>query len=118
MIIDSPCFYKEGLDTGLAIANQNSVDYRYIECIVDDYSIIENRLSNRARLATQIEGTTREVYLKCYDQSVKPVNIKHLTVDTSNVNNIDFEMVKAYLIDNQLKRGSYAWNNNAFSNSR
>lgn len=83
VIIDTPCFYKESVDWGLNICSEMGHDYRYIECIVESYELIDQRLKNRRRLETQISHTTEEQYRAAYKKSVKPEGIGSLTVDTS-----------------------------------
>ena len=37
VIIDTPCYYETGLNNGIGIAKKYGVDYKYIECRVEDY---------------------------------------------------------------------------------
>jgi predicted kinase len=59
VIIDSPCFYQELLDTGEAIARRQNAQYLYIECLLDDIDELDRRLSRRSPLRSQrssVEG--------------------------------------------------------------
>lgn len=53
VVIDSPCYYQEVLDTGLQLAHETNACYRYIECVVDDLAIISRRLKSRTPLRSQ-----------------------------------------------------------------
>ncbi len=106
VIIDTPCYYQESVDNGLEIANRTNVDYRYIECIVNDFSIVEKRLRDRDSLATQIVGATKEVYLNCYNKSVKPIGIEHLSLETSNIYGIDLKIIREYLLEGSTSKVS------------
>lgn len=59
VVIDSPCFYQELLDTGEAIARRQNARYLYVECFLDDLDEIDRRLNGRAPLRSQrsaVEG--------------------------------------------------------------
>lgn len=98
VIIDTPCFYQETIDYGYEICKGSNSEYRYIECIVDDYSVIETRLRTRNRLNTQITGTTKEKYYQVYDKSVKPQDIEVLTLDTSDISRLNYDTLLKYLM--------------------
>lgn len=53
VIIDSPCFYQELLDSGEAIARRQHAQYLYIECHLDDIDELDRRLSERSPLRSQ-----------------------------------------------------------------
>jgi predicted kinase len=53
VIIDSPCFYQELLDSGESIARRQNARYLYIECRLDDLDEIDRRLTGRTPLRSQ-----------------------------------------------------------------
>jgi predicted kinase len=53
VIIDSPCFYRELLDNGEAIAQRRDARYLYIECRLDDLDEIDRRLRSRSPRRSQ-----------------------------------------------------------------
>lgn len=97
VIIDTPCYYKDTVDYGIKVARDNKADYKYIECIVNDYSIVENRLQTRTKLETQILSTTKERYYKVYDKSVKPEERDVLKIDTTSFDHFDINEILSYL---------------------
>jgi len=59
VIIDSPCFYTELLESGQAIAQRQHAQYLYLECRLDDLDEIDRRLGSRSPLRSQrlsVEG--------------------------------------------------------------
>ncbi len=56
IIFDSPCFYKELLAYGQATAAEFAAEYRYIECVLDDFEELEKRLKKRQPLRSQRLG--------------------------------------------------------------
>lgn len=97
VIIDTPCYYEESLNNGIKIANKYGAEYKYIECKVDDYSIIEDRIMSRNRLISQIGDTTEERFNNAKDKSKKPQDGNYLIIDTSSENSFDMELIKRYL---------------------
>ncbi|MEO6503822.1 MAG: AAA family ATPase [Jatrophihabitantaceae bacterium] len=53
VIIDSPCFYQELLDSGESIARRQNAQYLYIECRLDDIDELDRRLGARSPLRSQ-----------------------------------------------------------------
>jgi len=54
VVLDSPCYYQELLDTGLQLAGETGACYRYIECAIEDMTALARRLRERPRLPSQI----------------------------------------------------------------
>lgn len=105
VIIDTPCYYEESLNNGIQIANMYCAVYKYIECKVDDYSIIKERISNRKRLVTQIANTTEESFKNSKDKSKKPSDRNYLVIDTTLDNDYNMEIIRRYLEVEGLKCG-------------
>jgi predicted kinase len=53
VVLDSPCLYQDLLDAGLRVAEETGACYRYVECVVDDFSEIDRRLRGRTSLSSQ-----------------------------------------------------------------
>lgn len=84
VILDSPCFYKEGLERGLEVAEKNLAKYKYIECYLDDFKEVNRRLQVRTRLNSQISRVDSEEYFRrALLNSKKPGNHKVLVINTS-----------------------------------
>ncbi len=84
VILDSPCFYSEGVETGIKLAKKHNVDYKYVECYLNDLKEIDKRLKQRDRMISQIQQvSSEEAFRHWVDSSKKPSNIKCLVVDTS-----------------------------------
>lgn len=75
VIVDTPCFYKECLDNVERISNETGAVFKYIECFIPDYSIIQKRIKTR----------------------VRPTNIEWLQLDTSSESTYNFNEVKEHL---------------------
>jgi len=97
VIIDTPCFYKEIVERGVRLCDGTNAYYKYIECLVPSYEIVQNRLQSRQSLETQIQTTTEENYYRTFDKSVKPEHSIALTVDTSDFSKIDMDTIICYL---------------------
>ncbi|MCM3259217.1 ATP-binding protein [Paenibacillus lautus] len=83
VIFDAPCLYSEMLDHGLRLAKKYHAKYKYIECYLNDYKEISNRLQNRKRMISQISETTEESFISGLNESKRPLDIKCLTIDSS-----------------------------------
>ncbi|MBM6619497.1 AAA family ATPase [Bacillus suaedaesalsae] len=85
VVLDSPCFYTEGLVRGMQLAKKYSVKYKYIECYLDDFHEVNRRLQNRDRLLSQIEKVeSKDYFQKALVNSKKPENGMFLVIDTSS----------------------------------
>ena len=49
VILDSPCLFEEMIEKGTNISRKYNANYKYIECYLDDFVEINNRLKNRER---------------------------------------------------------------------
>jgi predicted kinase len=96
VIIDTPCYYEGTLKNGMRIADKYKANYKYIECKVDEFTIIENRLKTRERLISQIKTTTIERFTNALGMSVKPDG-NFLNVNTSSNGSYDMKEIQKYL---------------------
>lgn len=97
VIIDTPCYYEGIVKTGQRISRENNAQYKYIECKVESYVIVSNRLKTREKLETQISNVGEEQYYAQYDKSSKPPEIECLTVDTSSFETVEIESIIKYI---------------------
>lgn len=85
VIFDSPCLYEEMVEKGTFLAQKYNVKYKYIECLIDDSTVINFRLKNRSRMISQIkEIHSEEAFQYTINNSKKPSDYKCLVVDTRN----------------------------------
>ncbi|MBU5439193.1 ATP-binding protein [Tissierella sp. MSJ-40] len=97
VIIDTPCYYEESLNNGIKIAKMYGAAYKYIECKVEDYSIIKERISSRNGLVSQIKNTTEENFNNSKDKSKKLSDGNYLVIDTTLDMNYNMEIIRRYL---------------------
>ncbi|MGM9951579.1 MAG: AAA family ATPase [Lysinibacillus sp.] len=83
VILDSPCLYREMVDKGLALSKKYKVNYKYVECIALDIDIVNKRLQERSKMASQISAiSSEEVFYKTIENSAKPEEMMILQVNT------------------------------------
>lgn len=85
VIFDSPCLYDEMVEKGSLLAEKYGIPYKYIECVVHDFTLINERLRERDRMPSQIkEVKSEEAFLKTVLNSKKPDGLPCLQIDTSS----------------------------------
>lgn len=85
VILDSPCLYDEMIDKGTKISSKYNADYKYIECYLDDFIEINDRLKKRIRKVSQIsEVKSEEAFYITLENSKKPENFTYLVVNTKD----------------------------------
>lgn len=87
VIIDSPCFYIEGLENGMQLAEKYKFKYKYVECRVEDLKEIDSRLKKRNNMVSQIsqvmsDKTDERVFLNWINNMKRPSDIPYIIVDT------------------------------------
>ena len=82
VIIDTPCYYDDSLQNGISIANEYNAKYKYIECRVEDFEVVNNRLTSRERSISQIPSAEKERFLGAMDKSKHPTKTDYLIVDS------------------------------------
>lgn len=97
VIIDTPCFYNGTLENGIKIANDYKAKYKYIECIVEDFNVINNRLMSREKFVSQIEYAQEENFILAKNKSKRPANHEYLTIDSSLPIDMYIQDVLTYL---------------------
>jgi predicted kinase len=99
VIIDSPCYYRESLENGFRISENNKASYKYVECIAESYGEVNFRLKTRESLISQYKSVTKEVYENMLGTSLKPDGVKCFTVNTSKSTSEVLGSVIEYLRD-------------------
>jgi hypothetical protein len=97
VIIDTPCGCKQSISNGIRLSKKHGADYKYIECRVEDYSIIEDRIYEGGRLLCEIESISREGFYSALAKPVKPEDGNYITVDTSAEHSYDMDLIEEYL---------------------
>lgn len=84
VIFDSPCLYDEMVIKGTTLAEKSQVKYKYIECYLEDFAEINDRLKNRESLISQIkEANSEKAFYYTIENSKKTNDFNCLEVDTS-----------------------------------
>lgn len=83
VVFDSPCLYEEMVDRGIRLAKKYNATYKYVECYLNDFHEINNRLKNRERMVSQIsEVRSEEAFTHTIENSKTPTNYPCIVVDT------------------------------------
>jgi predicted kinase len=100
VIFDSPCLYQEMIIKGTNLARKYRASYKYVECFLDDFNLINERLKNRERKIGQIkEVKSLEGFKKTLENSKKPEGHRYLVVDTSMGLDTYIDEVMEYLVE-------------------
>lgn len=66
------------------MSKKYNVTYKYVECYLNDFQEINNRLKNRNRMVSQIEAACSEETFKfTIENSKKPNEGSYIVVDTN-----------------------------------
>lgn len=100
VIFDCPCLYAEMIEKGTQLALEYGVSYKYIECYLNDFTEINQRLANRKRLPSQIQCVDSEsIFQKAVDSSQKPDGHKWIRVDSGTELEKYLPLALAYLAE-------------------
>lgn len=94
VIIDTPCFDQRIIDNGLRMSQDHQAAYKYIQCTVNGFETIIERIKTRENMPSQIGLPTRENYEHALKHVVRPET--YLKVNTEAY---DFDKVLNYLGD-------------------
>ncbi|MCG7344679.1 ATP-binding protein [Sporosarcina sp. ACRSL] len=84
VVFDSPCLYEEMVDRGTSLAKKYNAAYKYVECYLNDFHAINDRLKSRDRMISQIsEVRSEEAFTYSIENSKKPTDYPCLVVDTA-----------------------------------
>jgi hypothetical protein len=96
VVLDSPCYYDEIIERGMAITKAFSSSYKFLECSVESFDIIHKRIELRDNMTSQIKSVTKESFEQAKVHSKKP-DQNYLQVDSSDLSSIDYEFIYEYL---------------------
>lgn len=109
VIFDSPCFYENLLSRGQALARKHEVQYRYVECRLNDLQELDRRMQSRVRKPSQLAGvfsqptagsgkavSGAEIFQDWIENMKRPSD-GHLIVDTAQPFESYMDSVLAYL---------------------
>ncbi|KGR77705.1 AAA family ATPase [Ureibacillus manganicus] len=83
VIFDSPCLYQEMVDRGIGLAEKYNMKYKYVECYLNNFHEINNRLKSRERMISQIqEVKSEETFNYTIANSKKPIQHPYIVVDS------------------------------------
>lgn len=84
IIFDSPCLYDEILRKGTYLADKYGYNYKYVECINEDFVEVSRRLRERETKLSQIkEFESYEIFFSALNNSKKPKGDSFITVNSS-----------------------------------
>jgi predicted kinase len=83
VVFDSPCFYEEMIEKGTGLAKKYNVAYKYVECSLKDFHLVNERLRNRDRMISQFSEANEELFNYGIKNSKRPSDEKWLVVDTN-----------------------------------
>lgn len=84
VIFDSPCLYSEMIEKGMRLAETYNASYKYVECLNEDFTNVNNRLKTRNRMVSQIKQIdTYDAFIKTVHYSKRPPNQNFLVVDSA-----------------------------------
>ena len=98
VILDSPCLYDEIVEKGMQAAHDYGATYKYIECIVKDFFVVNDRLQTRQTLPSQIRSIeSEENFIRTLQSSKYPVGEEYLKLDTLHPLETYLPEVMAYM---------------------
>lgn len=98
VILDSPCLYTVMVEKGTAVAKKYNVDYKYVECCIEDFQAVDLRLQTRSRMRSQNSHvSSEEVFRTTFANSKRPADVPCLMVDSAQPFESYFDEVLAYL---------------------
>lgn len=104
VIFDSPCLYAEMVEIGTQLALKYGAAYKYIECYLNDFTEINQRLANRKRLPSQIQSVDSEsIFQRAVDSSQIPEGHRWIRVDSGTRLEKYIPLALAYLAEENEK---------------
>ncbi|WP_339176029.1 AAA family ATPase [Solibacillus sp. FSL R5-0691] len=84
VVLDSPCLYQETVDRGIDLSKKYNATYKYVECYLNDFQEINNRLKSRNKMVSQINAvSSEETFKRTLENSKKPDEGSYIVVNTS-----------------------------------
>jgi predicted kinase len=98
VVFDSPCFYEEIIEKGTRLAKKYNVTYKYVECSLIDFYLVNERLRNRDRMISQFNEANEEMFNYGINNSKRPSHEKWIMVDTNQPIENYIDEVMQYII--------------------
>jgi len=98
IVLDTPCYYDEIIENGMKLSKDYNTEYKFLDCIVKDYDIIDKRLKLRKNMTSQITkySLTGFENAKARAEKVRPSN-GYMKVDSSNLDDINYDLILEHL---------------------
>ncbi len=100
VIFDSPCLYPEMVEKGSSLSEKYNSKYKYVECYLNNFKEINNRLKIRERRVSQIQMVSSEdAFNEWVDKSIRPSKYNYFIVDSAQPIDSFIEDVIKYIND-------------------
>lgn len=98
IIFDTPCYYEEIITKGIKLSKTFNAEYKYLECFVEEYDVIDKRITLRDNMTSQIPKPSLKGFLSANIRAreIKPP-IGYMKVDSSNFDKLDYELILEHL---------------------
>ena len=109
IVLDTPCYYDEILANGMKLSETYNAEYKYLDCFVEDFEIIDERITLRKNMTSQITKASLNGFAnaKVRARDIKPSK-GYIKIDSSNLDKIDYELIMEHLneSDTSLNKSS------------
>ncbi len=98
IVLDTPCYYDEIIVKGIKLSKTYNAEYKYLDCFVDDFDIIDERIKLRENMTSQITKPSLKGFTNANARArdIKPLT-GSLKIDSSNLDKIDYELIMGHL---------------------
>jgi len=106
VILDSPCYFDEIIEKGTALSNTYNATYKFLECSVASFEIIDKRVNLRQNMTSQIKKPSLKGFENAKLRAKHPVN-GYMKLDTSDLDVIDFDSILEYLEETETASSEF-----------
>lgn len=98
IILDTPCYYDEIIEKGMKLSKTYNAEYKYLECFVEEFEIVIDRIALRENMTSQIPMPSLKGFENASERAkdIKP-STGYMKIDSSNLDEIDYEMILEHL---------------------
>ncbi len=98
IVLDTPCYYDEIIENGMKLSETYDAEYKYLDCLVEDFEIIDERITLRKNMTSQINKASLNGFVnaKVRARDIKPSK-GYIKIDSSNLDKIDYELIIEHL---------------------
>lgn len=96
VIIDTPCYFDEIIERGKQLSAKYCTQYRFLECIVDCFEIVEERIALRNNMISQVTKPSEEGFENAKLGAKRPDD-GCMQINTTSLSTIDYEKICRYL---------------------